>query len=233
MKDLNYLLNQSDSDAQDKYLGKAINTLLDQEFKNELKEELKYKYGITKEHATSPDVNTNIGKGVSKNVVFIRFMMSIAAMFLLVIGVYFLILPSRSAFDTAQQYASLYELSHPGLTKGTSNEQAKNNAIMLFNERKWEEAATQFESITQKDDEVTFYTAMAYFNSMNYPKSISYFQTELLEASVYRQERNWYYGLALILNKENDKSREILSKIKQGDWKYVEASELLKKLNDE
>lgn len=228
MKDLNKILNQKPGDEREMELRKAVNQVLNQELKQDFQNSLKQEYGISKDEGLAP---TQSGSSpVKKNKLFrLKSIIGIAAAFILFISVYSYFKPSLNISEKARQFAIAEILTHPGISKGIGeNELIRREAIAAFNDRKWNVASSKFGALEEQSSESIYYSALANFYNKDYPESIRLFRNDLLSNSVFTEEVNWYLSLALILDNQEKEAQEILSNIKPGEWKYLEAQELKK-----
>jgi hypothetical protein len=229
MKDLKFLLNQTTSEIQEIELCKAIKKMHDLELKKEITIALKKDFGLFKNEIMSGHAIIDQSNQKKSNLRIIRNIISIAAIFLILMFGFLYFNSENSSLELANQYAFAEIINHPGLTKGLLNdEQTEVDAIKLFNAMQWNEASIKFESVAKPTDATLFYSAMSYFYNKNYSAAIALFQNKHLSNSVFNQEVNWYLGLAYLLNNQANEASIVLSKIQPNDWKYKEARKLLK-----
>ncbi len=225
MKNLNELLNSSDADVQEKELSSAIKSMLDKELKNDIMVSLKDKHGITKEHKKSKIAQE---KTSPKTINFKPWISAVAAALVLTFGFYFIKSGSQTSEQLANQFAITDIVQHPGLTKGSNDENTKlADAIQYFNNKKWAEAAAELAKASPSDD-VDYYQAMALFYGEKYNEAIVLFKKDNLQKSVFAQEVKWFLGLAYLLNHQEKEGKKILTTIQPNEWQYSKAKELVK-----
>ncbi|TSE10229.1 tetratricopeptide repeat protein [Aquimarina algiphila] len=165
---------------------------------------------------------------------YIKIFLAAAACISLIVTLQLLSTPSIDSNAMAQQYLDKQEILHPGASKGSIEEdQNRILAIQAFNSKKYQQSVKHFQNLRIANEEDQYYYGLALLLNQQYTEAIQKFEENNLNNNRFKQELNWYQSLAYILNKQNEKAKIQLKKIRNTDWKYKDAQQFLKKLNEE
>ncbi len=121
------------------------------------------------------------------------------------------------------------------VTMGTGKDSIQ-EGLRLYNEKRYDSALQQFETIIQKDTGnylAKEYTGIVYLRLGNYDKALAYFQELEKYTSLYSNPATFYHALALMKrNQPGDKqrARQLLQQVVDNDLEGKEtAQQWLKK----
>ena len=221
MKDLLQEFDDLGSEEdKDKLLSEAVNQMLDERLKVRLQKKLNDKYGITRQPR------------LFNRRVWISVISVAASLMLLIWGVNHFGSTNDLKSDVYTLVHQQY-LDHPGASKGVVIESDQNRTIAVnaFNDLHFEQAASLFSGLSDKSNEDVFYEATANLYSGNYSKAISaYRMLQQSDVEQFDQEINWFLAAALLLSGEAKEALENLQAIGPSEWHYVEAKELVDKM---
>ena len=207
-----------DPESQDQLLKKGINDILDKAYQQELSKKLEKKHHVKRSKPT-------------KRVIPLWKTLRIAAALAMLVAVYTL-LNRDNINDLSATYIEAAFI-HPGETKGVGDLPSRSVAIASYDAGAFDTAHEQFNAIADPTAQDKLYGGISALKAgMN--KEAIRLLADLVNTkdNPWSEEARWYLSLALIRNKEIAGARTLLSEIEPGDWKYAEATKLLKELND-
>ena len=132
--------------------------------------------------------------------------------------------------ELAREYAVQYPMNHPGLSKSSTIDQTRNQAILQYNRGNYEESLALFSLLEQKTGEDNFFMGMASLRIDQFTNAGIYFGLSM-DDNNYQQESRFFLGLTLILEGQLTSAIEILKSISKDDFGYNDALQLLSHLN--
>ena len=231
MKNLDdYKKGQLSEEEESEFLQNAFDAKKRLELKKDWEQKLSEKFEVNKKTGPNPPKRNS-----RKNVIWL----SIAAAIIFLLGFFFL-LPSSP--NQPQQLAKNFIQSEVFPNNlGTRNDdnkiQLREQATDAYKNENYEEAIQLYEQLLQKDSILTedyFFQGLSFLYTAQYDQS-SEALTEALKLSstknkILHNEIHWYLGLSLIMNGNFAEAKSSLNQIKENDWKYKQAQELLKSL---
>lgn len=210
------------NEEEQTYLKKIFDTHFDKKYKERYAKILEDKHQITRDASNViPKKSTNTRR-------ILLFVAAAAAVFLLFFMVKPLISPSGgNLMELTNQYASAEVLLNKDIKRGeVIDEQARAEAIQLYNSGKYTEALSQYGLIDQLSNEDVFWVGMSHFNAQEYQAAETQFASLADQADLkYKEELKWYYALTLLQNGKNDEAKEVLQSMIS--WKGAEVKKLL------
>lgn len=218
---LNDLLSEVvHSEKTDSILKSWVNTLADEELRNEM--------------ASTLQADFKIDKGSSKKskTVRLRTWITAAASIAILISVFFYKQNMADPDVLAAQYLQTQFVEHPGNSKGFAQVNSfRSEAILAFNEEAFLKAAENFEKITEPTQEDIYYLGLSFLKTGQYSKASESLEKCLSEGSRFKEEATWFLAISLILEGKEANSKVLLEEIKKVDWQYEKAQKLIKTLS--
>lgn len=176
-----------------------------------------------------------IEKEKSTTITWIKPLIAIAAVFVILISINFML---NSSINETKLFATYFEpaknVSAP-IVRSTDHETILNNAFIAYDEQNYKQAIALFESSyqTSKQSELLFYEGNSLLALGNTNKAIDKFKEHLKYSDVLTNRSHWYLALAYLKTKQTDKAKhELNALLDSGEtFKKAEATSLLKKLD--
>ena len=138
--------------------------------------------------------------------------MRIAAIMILLVGsavLYkYIAVSDQSVYN--KQFTS-YELSN------TRGEETRDAEVEAYRNKSWNEVITIYNTENNRSNKATFLAAMAEMQLNHFPQSVKLFE-EILNSTTadgsFREETEYYLSLAYLMNHQENKSVQLLNKIK-------------------
>jgi tetratricopeptide (TPR) repeat protein len=115
------------------------------------------------------------------------------------------------------------------ITRG-NNDSLFNMAAQLFNQKKYAESAKLFEKIQSNNAQVQFILGIAYTETKEFDKAVTYFNEVLKGNSVFKEKAYWHKAMVYLKKNETEKCKEQLKSISKESDYYDEAQQLLKEI---
>ena len=208
----------------DVILEKSIQAKFDADWKLDLKKKLAQEYNLSKESKV-----VGLDKRKSRNRFYYVAAAAVIALGILALNIFG---PSAgNAQEIASSYLASTEILHGGSIKGQAdNENNRMKAISAFNDKNYHEAEQHFSRIEEKTEDDLFYSGIASIYNGKYTEAIDKLSVISESASSYQTEGNWYLAIAYILNGDDEKAKDVLSKMKDSTWNQDKTKELLNAL---
>ena len=214
-----FLDEGTDMETLDKTLKSWITQTMDDELRDELTQTLNEKYAVKRT------------AGKSFVLRHIRPILATAASLALLISLYMVNQNDITPNALATQYLDSQTIQHPGGFKGAAaSDVNRTRGIVAFNNGDFDEAALEFEKIVAPNAEDSHYLGLAHLKSGQYQKAIEHLKKGASENSRFREEARWFLSLAYFLDGQDTAAKQQLRQIREGEWQFDKARELLKKL---
>lgn len=214
-----FLAEGTDMDKVDDTLKIWVTQTMDEELRDELAQTLNEEYGLKRT------------AGKSFVLRHIRPILATAASLALLISLYMVNQNDITPNALATQYLNSQTIQHPGSFKGAAaSDMNRTKGIVAFNNGDFDEAALEFEKIVAPNEEDSHYLGLAHLKSGHYQKAIEHLKKGALENSRFREEAHWFLALAYFLDGQDTAAKQQLRQIREGEWQFDKAQELLKKL---
>ncbi|HMQ59710.1 MAG TPA: hypothetical protein PKE06_03525 [Flavilitoribacter sp.] len=218
----------------ERFTGKMVNLKLDNDLKNKWGGQLAEEHTVVREPG-------NKGFFSLRNKLLLG-VVSIAAGILLMI----LFLPGILSPEpgTMQELAGIYlekdQLTDPTVRGGNgTQDELRSRAQEAFNKGDFKTAIDlRLQLIQQAPGDISdqFFLALAYLHNEQAANSVPFFKKTLEMAPTndnrFAEESAWYISLAYLKTGNREAARDALRSIREGDWRYKEAVELLGKLEE-
>ncbi|MGO3237425.1 MAG: tetratricopeptide repeat protein [Psychroflexus halocasei] len=151
----------------------------------------------------------------------------VAAMILILVGIYAYQEFSTPVYSDYNQYATISFQS-----RGEENKNLK-EAEEAFNSHQFAEAASYFETLVKENDNIEYklYWAISLVETDEFEKADQLYLDILKSESVFVNEALWFGALSKLKQENNKATSQLLSQIPEESDRYEEAQKLYKKLN--
>lgn len=153
--------------------------------------------------------------------------MGVAAMILILVGIYAYQEFSTPVYSDYNQYATISFQS-----RGEENKSLK-EAEDAFNSHQFAEAASYFKALVKKNDNIEYklYWAISLVEIDQFEKADELYLEILNGESVFVNEALWFGALSKLKQENNKATSQLLSQIPEESDRYEEAQKLYEKLN--
>lgn len=217
----------SNESEKEVLIKKAIREVLNRKERRIYEKNLKNNYGIYRHSGN---------KKITKKQYYRLKFIAIAATFIIILAVggRYLMQPNVDPLNAAFLLVQNDDLLDPRITKGTSviENEIITEAIIAFNNGQIEKSIALYTQLSNINQESQFYLGVAYLKSSNYPLAIQHLEKINLNNSPLAKEIKWYLGLSYILDNNYADAADILGSITEGEWRFDEAQELIRSLNN-
>ncbi len=177
-------------------------------------------------------ISENRSGSRNKNFWFIGIAASIAVLLTISLFVF-----KENNYD--ELYASYIHMDEiPSLvTRGEDIDKLLENAQLLFEDKKYQEAITSFTLYQQKETSINplsyIYNGIALIELNRFDEAFVQFELLANSNSLHSKKANWYKALVFLKQKKKQELKDILKIIvsDKDNYKYLEAGELLEKLD--
>ncbi len=167
-----------------------------------------------------------------------RRIIAIAATVLLMVMAYQVFFSGDSTLSNEQLFADNFQpyqmlLSQRDISQSEKNEVLE-NAILAYAKGDFQNAATAFQQLSKNDPSdisYQFYLAVAQLGAENNEAAIDSFKQIIsIENNPFKEQSQWYLALAFLQKRDTENAQKSLIKIQPGQFKSVEAQQILKEL---
>ncbi|MCI5080111.1 MAG: hypothetical protein MRY78_00380, partial [Saprospiraceae bacterium] len=219
-----FFKENDDLDQQEKKTKQFLKQKFDAELKQQWSEKLEKDF--------------NLSRNIKPKLVRIRYLVwagSIAASLLIGFSLFSIFSPQQERFSAvalANNYLKESIYDHPGSRKSVSDEVAelRQNAINDYLEKNYSKAIQNWERLSNSQQltvEDHFYLALSYLYDEQLSDAIDLLKDDRVFANRFEQEQKWFLGLAYLLNGQNAEAQMTLKKIKEEEWNFAKAQEIL------
>lgn len=160
----------------------------------------------------------------------------IAASIAVLIAISTFVFRSNNYDDLYAQYVAVENI--PSLvTRGEEKEQLLQEAQLLFDDKKYDEAVGMFEKYQHTSDEVNplsyIYTGISYIETGKYTQALDQFELLKKSNTLQSKKANWYIAMIYLKQGKARKLKDVLQSILADptNYKYKEAGELLEAID--
>ena len=167
-----------------------------------------------------------------------RRIIAIAATVLILVLAYQFIFSGGGSVPSEQLFADHFQPYQMLLSQRDITEDEKNvlleKAISAYAKQDFQNASDAFEQLSQSEPENSsylFYQAIAQLGAQKNVEAIARFEIIMAnENHPFKEQARWYMALAYLKKGNADKTKDLLTTIQLGQFKYKEAQEVLKGL---
>ena len=156
---------------------------------------------------------------------------SIAASLLILISGYFIFQNDQPVISNEYMYDEYYT-PYPNINamRGTEKLSELEIALNYYTNQNYQEAISHFQLSEKGQDTTKFYLALSYLSLKNGELALQELN-RISKKSIFEPQVNWYKCLAFLLVNNHDSLNYQIRALKEGDFRFREASELNSKLS--